>query len=464
MSTVAIETAVESASTVFECGFEAGETPDGPPLGWELWCPTERMRPALRTDAALTYEGRPTVCCSGAGNANAMGLIRRRIPGLKPGVFYRFSAWFKPERIPNVNNTVWPLVSWRNDKVRKLLPVEQLPGGWVRAELVADFPAEMEHVQFELFAGWIPDGAVRWGKVRVEELPGYGIPERLVTIGVLDEKPPRGTLTDNGRFYVAAIEKLCAAEQPDAICLPEHFNTTNVEPKPNPFGAVTADSDYIVELKAVAARCNVNLIGSIVEDDAGAIFNTGIVINREGALIAKYHKTHMPLTEVIRAGRSRGNEIEVIETDFGRIGILICWDYQFPDPIRHLALRGAEVVFVPIAGEGRISFEDEQGRRVAKGMEYAGSAAAVDNGLVMVFSATQSGVESWSESMIIDQAGKIRDRSGLYEGRRHVLSATVDLAARYSHPCGESFREKYWTERRPELYDGIVDTRLRMWK
>jgi len=455
----------QDESIVFTCDFSANPNAEGLPQGWALWYPTEQMKPEVVLDADVALNGGASLRVAGAGNPNAFGLLKRDIPGLETGQHYRFTAYFKPNGIPNVNNTVWPLVSWQNKALKKLLPVAVDPDGWVQAEITMQMPEDMQQPKFELFAGWIPNGTVHWGKVEAVELHDYVPPTRPVKVAVLDEKPPKGSsMMDNCRFYVAEIEKLCAAAQPDAICFPEHFNTTNVEPLENPFGAISMDSEYMQLLSETAKRCNVNLIGSVVEDENGVIFNAGIVIDRAGKLIGKYHKTHMPLTEVIRAGRSRGEDLEVIQTDFGKIGILICWDYQFPDPIRELALKGAEFIFVPIAGEGRMAMKDEQGRKVCEGQMCAGRAAAVDNGLVMVFSVTQSAGKSWSESMIIDPFGVIRDRSGLFEGRKHALVAEIDLAAEYTHSGTERFRDKYFTERRPELYKAMTDTTLRTWR
>jgi hypothetical protein len=48
-----------------------------------------------------------------------------------------------------------------------------------------------------------------------------------------------------------------------------------------------------------------------------------------------------------------GNEYPVFDTDFGRIGTMICWDISYPEVARELAARGAEVILMPIAGGKR---------------------------------------------------------------------------------------------------------------
>jgi predicted amidohydrolase len=54
--------------------------------------------------------------------------------------------------------------------------------------------------------------------------------------------------------------------------------------------------------------------------------------------------------EEIEGGLTPGNSYPVFETDFGRIGMMICWDSQYADPARALAVQGAEIIFLPIWG------------------------------------------------------------------------------------------------------------------
>jgi len=448
--------------TVFKDDFAGATAETGLPEGWTSWTAAEKTRPAIELVADPTAPGGKCVCIAGAGNPYAMGSIRRPLEGLEPGKFYRFTALYKPEQIENVNNTVWPFVQWNGKHFRNLRPVA-VSDEWVEAELIMRMPKKLREARLELFAGWIPRGTVRWGQVTIEALPDYRRAKREVRIAVFDEKPPKDcTLAENGRFYVEALDRICTEQETDVICLPECFNKTNVKAE-RAACRIEMDGDYMRALCRAAERNGVNLIGSVTENDDGLPFNTGIVINRTGTIVERYRKAQMPMPEVIRSGRSRGNRLPVVELDIGKIGMLICWDYHFSDAIRVLALKGAEIIFVPIAGEGRMRGKDEDGRTVANGMKYAGSACAVNNGVVMAFSATQSGAGSYTESMIIGPNGKRLARSGLGEERPHVIRATVDLNVAYMHPVGDSFRGRYWVERRPELYEAITDTSLRLW-
>jgi predicted amidohydrolase len=73
------------------------------------------------------------------------------------------------------------------------------------------------------------------------------------------------------------------------------------------------------------------------------------LIGRDGILKGKYRKTALPREE-IDGGITPGNEYPVFDTDFGRIGMMICWDVFFPEVARQISLNGAEIIFMPIWG------------------------------------------------------------------------------------------------------------------
>ncbi|HEX7464060.1 MAG TPA: carbon-nitrogen hydrolase family protein [Actinomycetota bacterium] len=97
--------------------------------------------------------------------------------------------------------------------------------------------------------------------------------------------------------------------------------------------------------------------GSILEaGDDGKVFNTSLLVDREGELVARYRKIHLfdvelPGQPPIRESFSYtpGDEIVTAETEFGRVGLSICYDVRFPELYRALVVRGAEIVFVPSA-------------------------------------------------------------------------------------------------------------------
>jgi predicted amidohydrolase len=83
----------------------------------------------------------------------------------------------------------------------------------------------------------------------------------------------------------------------------------------------------------------------IFEREGDAIYNTAALIGRKGELIGKYRKTHLPAVEAWN--ETHGDGFPVFETDFGTVGMLICYDILFPEAARCLVLNGAEILFNP---------------------------------------------------------------------------------------------------------------------
>ena len=150
-----------------------------------------------------------------------------------------------------------------------------------------------------------------------------------------------------------------AAEwRPRIIALPEYFNflgpseahEVNAEPIPG---------STIERLAERARKHGVYLhCGSLLERSArpGKFYNTSVVLNPQGDIVAHYRKIHLFDVEVaghVSAQESStiepGDEIVTLDLDSVRFGLSICYDLRFPELYRILALLGAKVLFVPAA-------------------------------------------------------------------------------------------------------------------
>jgi predicted amidohydrolase len=98
------------------------------------------------------------------------------------------------------------------------------------------------------------------------------------------------------------------------------------------------------------------LAGSILErtPDQALPVNTSLLINPDGEIVAEYQKIHLFDAELPGGESHResaevlpGDQLVVAETPWARIGLTICYDLRFPELYRRLALRGAQVIFVP---------------------------------------------------------------------------------------------------------------------
>jgi predicted amidohydrolase/GNAT superfamily N-acetyltransferase len=96
-----------------------------------------------------------------------------------------------------------------------------------------------------------------------------------------------------------------------------------------------------------AIRYNVNIItGSLPSIENGTLNNIGFLCHRDGK-VDKYEKIHVTPDEEAYWGMQGGKQLEVFETDIGKVGILICYDVEFPELPRLLADQGMQILFVP---------------------------------------------------------------------------------------------------------------------
>ena len=152
-----------------------------------------------------------------------------------------------------------------------------------------------------------------------------------------------------------SLLEVACAQRPDIVCLPETFATMNVPgaaaelalPIPGPASEMAA---------AFARRYGAWVICPFLASEEGRVYNTALVLNRQGEIAARYRKVHPVTTTadytVVEGGVTPGVEPLVFDTDFGRIGILICFDVIFPEAWAELKRQGAELVFWPSAYNG----------------------------------------------------------------------------------------------------------------
>src|SRR5262249_8489638 len=103
------------------------------------------------------------------------------------------------------------------------------------------------------------------------------------------------------------------------------------------------------QLGEAAKRHRLYIVAGLYERDGKAVYNTSVLLGRDGRLVGKYRKVCLP-DEEIDGGITPGKDYPVFATDFGRVGMMICWDVSYPEVARELAARGAEVILMPIWG------------------------------------------------------------------------------------------------------------------
>lgn len=175
--------------------------------------------------------------------------------------------------------------------------------------------------------------------------------KQRVNMGIIQMASRVGDVEFNVAKAAAFIEK-AAGEGAHFVCLPELFATGyNMEI----LGRGIIDLSeryhgYIREKMSEAAKWNkIHLLApfGVKRKEPGPVYNAVQVFDDQGKEIGSYAKTHLWGLENLYF--AEGSEYPVFDTAFGKIGILVCYDLEFPEAAGTLALKGAEILFAPSA-------------------------------------------------------------------------------------------------------------------
>ncbi len=195
---------------------------------------------------------------------------------------------------------------------------------------------------------------LRWDNIYYEVKPIKAQSnKKVVRLGLVQwqMRPYRNIeeLMEQAEFFVDAL----SGYKSDFALFPEFFNAPlmakyNKLSEPDAIRALSGYTEGIVnEFSRLSVTYNINIItGSMPEIIDGNLHNTGYLCKRDGSL-ERYEKIHITPDEDRVWGLKGGNDIRVFDTDCGKIGILICYDVEFPELGRLLADDGMKILFVP---------------------------------------------------------------------------------------------------------------------
>ena len=112
--------------------------------------------------------------------------------------------------------------------------------------------------------------------------------------------------------------------------------------------AEPADGPAFQSAATIAREADIALLYGYPERDEGRIYNSAVLVDRNGANLANYRKTHLYGQQENRLFYP-GDDLVIVELDGVKVGLLICYDVEFPEAVRALALAGAELIAVPTA-------------------------------------------------------------------------------------------------------------------
>lgn len=140
--------------------------------------------------------------------------------------------------------------------------------------------------------------------------------------------------------------------QPDIVCLPETFPTANVSAVLTAEEKVLAGEYALGQFSDFARRYNCYVICPVATAENGKRYNSAVVIDRAGKRMGEYRKIHLTENEIAKGLTPGPLEAPVFKTDFGIIGIQICFDILWDDGWAKLKEQGADIVFWPSAYGG----------------------------------------------------------------------------------------------------------------
>ncbi len=279
-------------------------------------------------------------------------------------------------------------------------------------------------------------------------------------------------MTNNVRKYVVGLVQMRMGADPEAnfaaavkhvreaarlganiVCLPELFRAQYfcqredvrlfdlAEPIPGPSTNKLAD---------LASKLRVAIVASLFERRAPGLYhNTAVTLNADGAIAGVYRKMHIPddplyYEKFYFAPGDLG--FQSVDTAFGRVGTLVCWDQWYPEGARLTALQGAEILFYPTAIGWHPAEKAEFGaaqydawqtiqraHAIANGVYVAGvnrvglehGEVKLEHGDVLGNRATGPGLEFWGGSFLADPFGRVIAKAS--HDAEEILLGEIDL-------------------------------------
>jgi predicted amidohydrolase/ribosomal protein S18 acetylase RimI-like enzyme len=195
---------------------------------------------------------------------------------------------------------------------------------------------------------------LQWHNIYYEEKEQViGKKKSIVRLGIIQWQMRTSFSIDSFLEQVEYFIDTVSSYAADFVLFPELFNLPLME-KYNKLSAsdairqLAASTEEIREkMLEYAIAYNVNIVaGSMPVYDDGKLFNVSYLLRRDGTWDEQY-KLHPTPAEVQDYGMQGGHELQVFDTDVGKVGILICYDVEFPELPRLLAQKGVKILFVP---------------------------------------------------------------------------------------------------------------------
>jgi predicted amidohydrolase len=191
-------------------------------------------------------------------------------------------------------------------------------------------------------------------------------------------------LMQQAEYFIDAV----SAYRSDFALFPEFFNAplmaeNNHLPESEAIRELAKHTPEIVaKFSELAISYNINVItGSMPEIRNDLLYNVGYLCKRDGTL-ERYEKLHVTPDEAKVWGMQGGSKLQTFDTDCGKIGVLICYDSEFPELSRILADEGMDILFIPFLTDTQNGYSRVRHCAQARAIEnecYVAIAGSVGN-------------------------------------------------------------------------------------
>lgn len=210
--------------------------------------------------------------------------------------------------------------------------------------------------------------------------------------------------------------------------------------------------EYLQLFRSLAAKSGMHIIGGThVLEREGKLYNTAHLFYPDGR-VEEQAKLHITPTEVHEWNMSKGGGIRVFDTDKGRIGMLTCYDIEFPEIVRMVRALGADVIFCPSCTDDRHGFYR---------VRYSCHARTIENQIYVVTTGTVGALDNvdfmranYGQAAILTPNDiPFPPRGVMAEGEINgdmIVTADLDLDLLYE--VREKGSVTTWRDRRTDLY------------
>jgi predicted amidohydrolase len=255
--------------------------------------------------------------------------------------------------------------------------------------------------------------------------------DRKLRIGMLKAMPVKWDLSANWDVFEDQFRRHIR-DNLDLFITPECFldgyAVTEKDWTVERFSAVAQDverSAYIRRVQGLARQAHTRVVFGFTELVQGQFYNCALLVGADGEIEGKYHKTHLQTHDLRFAP---GHDLPVFDLDVACVGIVICADRRWPETIRTLRLKGAQVCLMPTYGMWHLDNEWWMRTRAYENQMYV----CFTHPNVALITNPKGGIDAKLQSNVPD-----------------VLVHEVDLA--------QVRNDNHLADRRPELYQVLTE-------